>query len=745
MTWLSDKRLITAGLASAVVWLASLVMIWGWVLDASGLTTLVTVLAALLAVATAARWSRPAALAVTKLLSLFRRPMAQSLAPALGRADRAQRVGGPALLELLAAAGGMILVGGLISTAAALLCPPLIDRAATWFGWTPLAWALLQAFVQWLTLLPIAVGISAWVGVAAIIRRDSRLNRLATLFREGLVAVAIGWIVFAVAWGIGVHLLLLAGLAAVGLLVVTWLAGSVAQLTTPSRGFKPGEPDRAGWAPRARIFGTFAAVAVILVTQMRMLGDLVGLSMMSRIVWAAATLVLLARVLEKMDRRRLHISLTESAAALLGIVFAVALQVALGFVALSMVPGGLAIAVAAAAVQWPLIILAGRLISRQRRLFVDAGGATSQLLSLSAGGAAVGLSVYVVAGLIGADWLMPGLLAALGVGAVIAGARTVRGRRAKTIWAVATLVLLICAGGVVQAAVAGDDHGRPARGVWLRTLLSAEGGPHRIDGALPTAQPWRSQAVTEVMHNLLGPPGQLGHHRGRWWVVVSSLRDSPVVTGVYAAPSMPDTTTLSPAQASGLVLLGAEGPYLLAAMIGTERFDGVLLAPLPADHPEAWRCYNLRTLKRCYRRVLQERWAVEGEGAGAMVLRTQVRFDRLHDAFEVVRTFLDVVGDAWAVVDLQDDRVDILVAGPKARGDRAVVRQPAPVGEAIVVSAEDLWMPGTTVRPIRLLRPRGLWRPSPPQRHIWVYHLLRAARRLPPRQPAEEDPQFVGP
>jgi hypothetical protein len=454
---------------------------------------------------------------------------------------------------------------------------------------------------------------------------------------------------------------------------------------------------------------------------------------------------LLAGVLAKMDRRRLHVSLTESAAALMGIVFAVALQVALGFVALRMHPGGLAIAAAAAAIQWPLIILAGRLISRQRKLFVQQGGATGQLLSLSAGGAAAGLIVYVGGGLAGVGWLMPGLLAGLGIGAVIAGARTVRGRRAKTIWVASTLALLVSAGGVVQAAVSGNDGGRPARGVWLRTLLNAEGGPHRIDGALPSAAPWRSEDITDVMHNLLGPPGRLGHHRGRWWVVVSSLRDSPVVTGVYPAASMPDTTTLSPAEASGLVLLGAEGPYLLAAMIGTERFDGVLLAPLPADHPEAWRCYNLRTLGRCYPRVLQERWPTDGEGAGAMVLRTQARFDHLHDAFEVVRTFLDVVGDGWAVVDRKGDQVDILVAGPKTRGDYVVVRQPAGTGRAIVISAEDLWPAGTTVRPIRLLRPRGLWRPAAPNRHPWLFHLYRASRRLPPAEPAEEYPEFVGP
>ena len=730
MKLLTDKRLVQAAIATAVVWLGALAMIWGWVLDASGLTMLLTLTAAMLAVATVARVAAPLLRLARWVLALLGRPTADVLGIALVRDGRGHRASGAALLGMFGAATELTLAGGLISTVGAFLAGRLVDLMAGHFGWTPISWGLFQLFLQWLTFLPIAAGIAALLATGAIIRRDSRPNRLATISRESLSAVAAGLAVFATAWWAGLSVLILAGLAAMGLLTIAWLSTGGKDLTTPSRGFKPSPATQTTWQPRLRIFATFAVLALVLATQMRLLGDLVGLSMAGRSLWSAGSLVLLAAVLRRVDHGRQQVDLTESSAAAIGMVFAVAMQMALAFVYLSTTWGGLLAGASAAAIQLPLVMLAGRLIVRQRRLFVTDGGPTADFLALAAAGVAVGLLLHVSAGLAQLNWVIPIVAVGLGVGAVAAGALRLPSREARRLWIASTSVLLIVSVIGVRAAAALDD-GRPIYGVWLRTLVRPAGPSRHVAGALPTARAWRSGAVTDVMHDILDPADKPGHggHGGRWWVVVSSLSDRPDTPEVYSALSMPDTSALSADDTDGPVLLGAEGPYLLAAMIGTERFDGILLAPLAADHPDAWRCYNVRTLRRCYRRVLADQAASGSAVAGAMMLRTQVAVENRHDAFRVVRTFLDVVGDSWAVVAWDHGMVDVLVAGPKTRDGRVVIERPTPQGGAFVISAEHFWPADTRVRPIRLLAPRGPFRPASLRASRWYYHIQRWALR----------------
>ncbi|MFW6133817.1 MAG: hypothetical protein ACOC8F_07960, partial [Planctomycetota bacterium] len=96
---------------------------------------------------------------------------------------------------------------------------------------------------------------------------------------------------------------------------------------------------------------------------------------------------------------------------------------------------------------------------------------------------------------------------------------------------------------------------------------------------------------------------------------------------------------------------------------GRRRVDGLLLAPLAPEHPDAWRFYNVAAL-RC---------AAERVHPGAPVLlRTQVSSDRLA---AVARTFLEAIGSGRILAVKAGRGYDVLLGGPESAlaGSPAVV------------------------------------------------------------------------
>ena len=224
------------------------------------------------------------------------------------------------------------------------------------------------------------------------------------------------------------------------------------------------------------------------------------------------------------------------------------------------------------------------------------------------------------------------------------------------------------------------------------------------------AQPGRDRGDGEVFigRGLEGPPSPLPQkddaRRGRWWVIATSHRDRPNgenVPGVYVAQSVPDPTALPSNYERSFLMLGSEGNYLAASQVGQGLFDGLLLAPLPADHPEAWRCFNERTIGRCVRRI---------QPGGVVMLRTQVSGDNTQDLVAVAETFNRVMGPSWGVVEFHDNVIDLLLIGPRQWNSRVLVERPSDQPETVVFPSEFIQDDRMKVRPIQILHPQGLRR-----------------------------------
>jgi hypothetical protein len=155
---------------------------------------------------------------------------------------------------------------------------------------------------------------------------------------------------------------------------------------------------------------------------------------------------------------------------------------------------------------------------------------------------------------------------------------------------------------------------------------------------------------------------------------------------------------------------------------GGDFYDGVFLAPIAADHPQAWRCYNEQILRRCKTLAEMHNRNPEGVTYGIVVLRTQVGRDRVRDALAVARTFHQAVRMGLAVVAVGRNGLDMLLVGPM----EAIQAQYGKEGKKIledveanlvnlvrnepdvfVVPIEELWEAYPGISPIRIANPPG--------------------------------------
>ena len=610
----------------------------------------------------------------------------------------------------------------MLSLVLVFLATPLVDWTIRRFGWTPLSWAGLQLALQFVMLLPLGFAASALFGISAVVRRSSRQDRLALVNVDCLLGIAAGLMLFVAAWWLEVSVLILAGALAAALLLVAWSAATEGR---PTSARMPAPVVKPAGQIGARVALTFAGLSLVLAIQFRLLSDLMRLGTPGKAAWAAGSLALLAWTTGRVSGRGHVTKVAASAGGVLGALFAVAMQMAMAFICLSLGPRAIVAGIMAALLQLPLAMLAGEFVVRHRRKFVDLGGSNLGFLELAMAGAGAGLLIHLASGMSMFQSLPAGIVVSIGLAATLAGLIRLSGVWRRVVWGTSSLVVLGAAFVGVEAAASGlDGRWQAHSGVWLRTLIHVDDSEMlEFEGALPTARTWRSEAVSEAMHDILAGPGEYGsQRRGRWWVVAGSSRDWPTTKGVYAAASVPDPSPLSRDQMSGLLLPGSEGVYLLAAKVGQEQFDGVLLAPLPADHPNAWRCYNAQTLQRCYRRL------VKG-GDGIMMLRTQVASENLTDAYDVVKTFIDCVGPSWVIAAWGEGEIDLLVAGPRTRRKRVVIDRPTDRAGALIAPAEEFWPAGTPVRPWNLLSPRSWLFKRRASVSIWYYSLQQAAAR----------------
>ncbi len=648
---LADRLFVIWIAAALTLWCGMLVILWGESFDPSGTSALATLAALMLAIGAASGMPARAAGALQRLLTALR--LQDSLAMELARAESvpAGRRGVRAMMRLLAAGAVFAAIGGLVSTAMVyLVSTPAEPHAQGPFLWGPSAWAAIKLLIQFLAMLPMALGISVTFLVTALIRGGSGRDVYASVFREWLVGVAAGLAAAAATWRIAADILGVALVACVALGAAAAVLLLRAKLAIrPRRSMRPVEsaPRRGGQVAIATGAG---ALSLALLVQMRLLRDVARVGLSGRVFWAGASLGLLVWFLRRADRRSRPPGATQALAATIGLLGGLLLQLSLAVRCLVGGAAAVGCGVMAAGAQVPLAALGAIIVSRQRRLFAVGGGRARKYLGSVCAGVGAGLLAYLAAG---ATSLAPatGLAVCLVgmVAVVVKGASTARRPARRLRWTVPGVVLVCAAGAAPLAAV----HGLPPMraGVWLTTASAVRGRGHEVlplDGGIGPARR-RSEAVTAAVAAVLEA------HPGRWWMVLAAAADVPAALPATVSPwrSHPDPTA-SP----GVDLLGrgqrAWGDFLYEVAKDPRRFDGAILAPMPADHPDAWQCYAPAVLRRC-RRKLHE--------PAVMVLRTQAGPRAIDDGLAVARAFEDVLEGGWAVVALIEGHLDVLLIG----------------------------------------------------------------------------------
>jgi hypothetical protein len=696
-----DRLLVTLTAAVLVLWSACLVQLWSYAGDSSGESALLTLAALLVGV-------KPSLAMASRLVGVARRALRPARQLSLPLGGPPEPVAAPSPRELRILLGAAILLAG-VSGLVAMAAVPAGKLATDWLAgtliWSRSGWLAAGFILRLACLLPMSISLAAAMLAGAMVRQGAGRDAYASVFREWLGGAAAALAAMAAAWWAGANLLA----AAMTMPVFLFAAGGAALLRRGVTARPPRPPPReiADLQPprKAAVGATFAAMAAGLVVQVRLAGDGLGLSCAGCMAWAAVSLAVLTVMLRREDHKAGPPARAREVGELMGLCAAVLMQCSMAILAVSGGAMGGFCAATAVAMQFPLCAFAAGVLSRQRRAHAMGGGSARSYFSESCGGAGAGIACCLLAG-----WLPggAGILMGVALGAMAWGAcREIflsPHRGAQVRWACVGSLLLVAttAGLLLAIRLAGQTAGTIEPGTWLSgvSVPSAGGAARRSAGVLPLPLPARSPAITAALAEVLARPGM----RGTWWMEASTPEDLPaeLPASVGAVFSAPD-----PSAGSGLVfgppLHGRTGgAFLQAARIGRERYDGVLLAPMPADHPQAWRCYNevaMRQAAQCVR------------GGGPVLLRTQARSPGGEgDALAVASTLLRTVESGWAAVAVRDGWVDVLLGGPAQS-------VPPPQGREglLVLSLEDLLAPPFDVPPIRLTSPGGFFRRHPPE------------------------------
>lgn len=661
---------------------AAMVMLCSRAFDASATTTLIGVSAMLLAVALAV--GLPGRMVRAAQWVALRLGLRRIVVPGLAAAA-ATRVGPEearamshlaATLAFVAAGFGLL---GALALQGASAVMRLLEHGFIYPGWV---WGLITFALALTAMLPMGLGVSVALLSHAVLRRGSGRDVYAGVFREWVWSAAAGFAVLAVLWWSGANLLY------VGFGSVVSLAGAGAALTqrkrTAVRLRRPLSPVAAP-SPlrRLAVAACWAAVAVVLLSQIRLLEALTGACVGGKSAWLAVSMAMLAAAIGRSDARSHAPSVRQLLAACIVLGAGLLMQFSLLMAAVAArVGGSVSLAVVAGltalAAQAPLAAGAGMIISAHRRRFASAGRQGRQYISTVAGGAGAGAVGYLLFAPSPGGMLAAATALLLCAGAVVALIGNTRRPVEQVRWAVWGGVLLL---GLTTAVVAAvhelrTELGRGTIGAWL---MDEGDGPRGVAGVA------RSPAVTAELDALLR------QSRGRWWVVAGSAADVPDQPwGVSMSVSAPDVSAAG-AELRQRLSSGAEGGWFQAMRGHPPQYDGLVLSPMPADHGGAWRCYSVETLSRSVRLV---------HPGGVVAVR--VRSSDARVLLRVVHGFAGVVGDGWVAVAATDGGLDALIVGPPGAAE------PPRRQGLTLVSVHDLSEADGRAGPVRLIAPGGI-------------------------------------
>jgi hypothetical protein len=711
----TDRLAVILTVAAVVLWTAVLVVLWGWAVDSSGafagrtLAVLLLTTAGLFALRgpllrRAVRW-----IAAMHLGGLI--PLAEAMSHQLGssKEDIQKR------LRLLSAAEVLAVIALIVATLWILASAALATLLGQWFLFSDPIWWVLESLALLAGAVPVALTLLAVALASVVVRTGGGRDLYAAAFRDWLWGAALGFGGFALAWWFGANLVYLVFALAGLLLFIALIATSRLELATHPRKALPPKDPLSRWT-RPAIAGVFAGLGMLLWLQNRLLCDLFALGLTRRMIWLFLSLGLLGYFVDRLDRRGKLPGRLQRVGATIGIVLAVLAQLGEWLLCRSLGPVGSTLSASlGVATQVAIAALAAMLLVAHRKMFSSAGGSAGGYITA----ALVGLGgAVLLGGLLGAisgGWIALLVLAGLVLlGGIIAGARVVGSGRTVG-WVVWGGLALCSFGGALAAGLVSATT--PDRsllvGDWLTQIGRLDRPARRFTqlGLLPNP-PARVDAVTACLDHVLQ------QRRGQWWIVATAAADLPdsLPSRVWALGSNPQPIRSGRRIRVWPPLSFSEPNFFryarlnFVAQIGCDYYDGVLLAPMPADHPQAWRCYNERLLHRCERLRLQAE-----DAGGVFLLRTQAGADHVRSALSVARTFHQVVRSGWAAVGVSRSRIDLLLMGPDgALGGAGEGDLPASLSRLaedhynlFVVPLETLWEPYPTVEPIRLSNPPG--------------------------------------
>jgi len=712
----SDRWVVLALAGVQVLAVSSLVILWCWALDGSACSTLLVLAGVLLACSMAVllpsvliRHAQRALIwfGDRDVLSVLR---AQT-APAGITAGEARAVN-----RIMGASALLAAVGGACSTAAILPARWLVDWLGRSFLWSPAGWGVCRLFVAFLGMLPLAMGTAVTFLASTLLRGGSGRDRYAAVCRDWLWAAAIGVGAFGGACAAGANLLgvvaachaaMAAG--AVGLFARQGVAMRPRRLIRPAPVFPNG-------VHRWAIIGCFAALSSGLLVQLRLLADAGGLGMPVRMAWLGGSLALLAWFFRRTDRKSRPPGRAQQIGAAMGALTGLAVQSVLILAAANFAgetghPASIVLAALAASLQVPIASLAVVVLSRQRRLFAEGGGRVRAYAAAATGGAAIGVVGYLfVLSVPAGHAIFVGVLLATIAAWVLVGVGMGGRPQVQLRW-MAYGGALICATAAAFLAILGQLRASGLAidaGPWLTTVVARDDSSGRWVrvGCLPFSKVGPGEALSRLLAE------EVADGQRRWWVAAASERDLPPgLRGKVISLRSPPAAAGGPATIRAFELGGAACGGLFEALpIGHEKFDGLLLAPPPVDHPQAWRFYNASTLRRC-RQVLT---------SGAKVLlRTQAPEGYFAAALSVIKTFHHVFGPGRAWIELRGGRMDLLVIVGRSSQEPSVPKQ-----ADLYCLPTDRFVSGWPSIPIIRLETPWVFRRRPRPTLLWLRYRL---------------------
>ena len=690
---LVDRAIVICISAALALWTCCLVILLHVAFDASGESTLVAISATLMGFSFAVVLPGRLVRAVWRVGRWVGLGGALAAVPGAVGPTQSRTREARAMMRLLAAASVLATVGGVVSMGAVHLCRTITDALTDALLFSRAGWTLCKLILQFAAMLPMAGGAAVVFLVLGMIRTGSGRDIYASVFREWMWGVAIGLGAFGVCWEIGLDVRALAATTAVVLVAAAAVILQRRRVTTRPVWLQwPVESPTVG--RRAGIALTFGILALAIVLQLRLAGDAVGIGTGAGGCWAAVSLGLLAHFLRIADRRSRPPGKRPRVGATVGLFAGLLLQ---GSLLVSATGGGAVRVVCVAfavALQVPIAAMGGGILSRQRRMFAYAGGRARSYVSSASGGAGVAIVVYVIVASVPSGPLIV-LAAAFGLCAiaVVAGIALTRRTADQLKWAATGVTLLLALTAAMLGAIRGarGRFGMLRAGVWLTTVSGARTSsrPQRSQGVLPHPPTWRGEGIDAVLRDILS------ERRGRWIAAVTSRSDLPpnVGRGVHVMVCSPDPSAVPSGAWDDPFVVGSDAGFFRADRHTRRRFDGALLAVIPADHPQGWRCYGERTVRRFLHRL-------NPDGVG--VLRLQSRDGGMGLALAAARAFHDAVGTCWVAFEHRDGQVDLLLAGPVSR-----IRRPRNRGGLIVFRGRRLWYEWSGVAPLRVVRPRA--------------------------------------